>query len=301
MNLSIDFSLKYLKILRTFVWCSPNNENLITFSEDEDGVGNQRQNRSLWGEAGDFEKIELFPSRKKDDKDPRQVQFNIAQGHFLAMKNKAMQKGLPFDFREIRMVEYIVNKELYKKFNAKKKEFKRQGLPHEEVYAFHGTDSKNIDSILKDNLDPKRAPTNGRVHGQGCYFSEFPDISFSYGNGLLLFRTLPGNEFCGKSMNIPDEYQSKKVICGLGDANNYGDMLIIQNPDQFMPYFVYHFSEWSVQKTRQNFKKICDTLYLFVAIYNHFNKWNVQTLGQNFKWVMWYLGLIYDPLKCKVG
>ena len=208
------------------------DENYPGFSDTQKQICRLCSNSS-------FEKIALFPSRKVDNEDPKQFLFKMAQGHFLDMKNKAMKKGVRFDFREIRMVEYIVNKELDKKFNAKKKEFEQLGLPHEEVYAFHGTDSRNIDSILRNNLDPNRVATNGRAHGHGCYFSEFPDVSFRYGNGLILFRTLPGHEYVGKLLQIPKEYQSKKVICGFGDTN-YGDMLIIQNPDQFMPYFVYH-------------------------------------------------------------
>lgn len=43
----------------------------------------------------------------------------------------------------------------------------------------------------------------GQSHGPGNYFSEIPDVSMSYGSGLILFRVLPGKEYQGSILNIP--------------------------------------------------------------------------------------------------
>ena len=61
-------------------------------------------------------------------------------------------------------------------------------VPHEEVLAYHGTLLNNIDSICKDNLNIIKRT----AYGHGYYFSEFPEISSQYGQGLILFKTLPG-------------------------------------------------------------------------------------------------------------
>jgi len=57
-----------------------------------------------------------------------------------------------------------------------------------------------------------------------------------YGNGLILFRVLPGREFVGKT-NKPAGYDSKKVG---GNLEGFGDMLIVEDSSQFVPYAVYH-------------------------------------------------------------
>lgn len=115
--------------------------------------------------------------------------FNsLAMNHFREMTDRYSRQGGQKQEKQVDFVEYVFNKELEEKFISKKNEFKGKGIPNREVRAFHGTDPKNIQSILKNNLDPSRAVQHGRVHGQGCYFSEFPDFSLRYGKGLMLFR-----------------------------------------------------------------------------------------------------------------
>ena len=75
-----------------------------------------------------------------------------------------------------------------------------------------------------------------QAHGPGNYFSEFPDISMGYGDALILFRVLPGKEYTGGGSKPPD-FHSKKVG---GNAEGFGDMLIVEDSAQFVPYAVYH-------------------------------------------------------------
>lgn len=106
-----------------------------------------------------------------------------------------------------------------------------------EVLAFHGTSSSVVDSILKSNLLLKLAKR--QAHGQGNYFSEFPDTSMAYGDALILFRVLPGKEFTGHDQTWSG-FDSKKVG---GNVEGFGDMLIVKDSAQFVPYAVYHFKK----------------------------------------------------------
>ena len=128
----------------------------------------------------------------------------------------------------------------------------KQGIPDKEILAYHGTDKKNINSILKSNQQLSYA--RRQAHGKGNYFSEYPSVSLGYGDGLLLCRILPGKEFVDAGgSDIPVGYNSKKVLLGgqpgrlrgavaatAVTANASGEMIIIENSDQILPFFVIH-------------------------------------------------------------
>ena len=129
------------------------------------------------------------------------------------------------------------------KFDAKKLNFKKANIPDEEVFAYHGTNPENIHSICPNNLNVIRSAK----HGNGYYFSEFPDKSLHYGGqkqGLILFKTLPGLVYTGVDKNQHSgsdaKYQSKKVPPGMFEKDSRGFMLIIENNEQFIPYCVIH-------------------------------------------------------------
>jgi hypothetical protein len=103
------------------------------------------------------------------------------------------------------------------------------------VLAFHGTKNDAVENILNENLQSQYWKRS--LHGNGNYFSEFPDTSMGYGDALILFRVLPGKEFIGQNKKW-DGFDSKKVG---GNTEGFGDMLIIENSDQFVPYAIYHF------------------------------------------------------------
>ena len=142
---------------------------------------------------------------------------------------------------EIDSIDLIFNEKLDKAFNDKKKEFSRHKIPSEEVLAFHGTASRNIESILEKNLQLSYAVR--QLHGPGNYFSEFPDTSMGYGDGLILFRVLPGKEYEGPSQQLPPDYNCKKVG---GNTGGFGQMLVIEDSSQFVPYAVYHLKKQSL-------------------------------------------------------
>ena len=192
----------------------------------------------------------MVPLRTVDIQDPFQMYYSWADSHFrrMAASSKA---PLPSNEATISSIDIVINKDLEDKFEATKKMFKSQGIPDKEILAYHGTDPKNIDSILKSNLQLSYAKR--QAFGKGNYFSEFPAVSLGYGQGLLLCRILPGKEFVDNSnSNIPADYNSKKVLLGdrrastaastatASATNVSGKMIIIENSDQILPFFVIH-------------------------------------------------------------
>ena len=72
--------------------------------------------------------------------------------------------------RKIISVDVVQNARLRANFKAKQKELEGKGKG-ESLLLFHGTPQANIKSILKNNFDLSKV-ANGRLHGNGVYFSE---------------------------------------------------------------------------------------------------------------------------------
>ena len=188
-------------------------------------------------------KIRVKPSRNQNPADPQQANFMKVEAMFYRLQNIYRQIKGCYNPKEIKSVDFILypNTEPIKaRFDNKKKTLAARNLT-EEIYAFHGTRSQNVDNILKTNLDPRRAPAHGLVYGWGCYFSEFPDFSLNYGDGLILFRVLPGREYLDETNDstwAAKGYHSKKVRA---TADRYAEQIIIQDSGQFLPFCIYHF------------------------------------------------------------
>ena len=65
-----------------------------------------------------------------------------------------------------------------------------------------------------------------------------------------MFKALPGNEYVGNSQKEhfdgpKAKFQSKKIVGrnGQSKTESYGDMLIIKNSDQFIPYCIFRLSK----------------------------------------------------------
>ena len=179
--------------------------------------------------AKQYEKIRLDSKRKYDPNDPKWTHFMIAAAHFWR-KYGAMGGHAN---KQIDYIEYVVNQDLQRKFDDKKAEFRRKKIPDQQIMAFHATNPANIDSIIKSNLDHRKyGGLHGRAHGDGNYFSEYPAFSLRYGNGLILFEILPGNENPALG-----PVQCKKVAA---DSEGYGQQLVITDNAQFFPRYVIH-------------------------------------------------------------
>ncbi len=176
------------------------------------------------------------PPRQFDSTNQKHLQFRFAEHLLIERHRLGSSSNGQYQFRhlEVDYIEAVHNPALEKKFDETKKKFKSRGISDDEVLAFHGTPQQNVDSILQNNLDPTRH--SGQAYGPGHYFSEFPDVSLGYGNGLILFRTLPGKERIHGSTDLP--YNSTKVV--RTPQSEFGKMLIIEDNRQFVPFFVFH-------------------------------------------------------------
>ena len=178
-----------------------------------------------------FSKKNVKPSRTVDTSDPSDIEFRMVESHFLRM----IRKHPNGQDKKISSIDFVQNGTLQKKFDDKQAEFKRKKIPGDTIFAYHGTKPENIDSILKTNLNRKV----GQAYGPGYYFSEFPDFSLGYGQ-LIVFKVLTGKENTGpdsKAHTGPNpRFQSRKVQA----TGEYGQILVIDNTEQFVPYCVLH-------------------------------------------------------------
>lgn len=186
----------------------------------------------------------VYPSRSVNFDDPLENKYRIAEGHFRRMMDSrqiTIGNVMTDSTVKIRSIDIINAPALEEQFKKKKCAFQRSGIPTEEVLAYHGTDVKNISSILTHNLS--LSFSKRFAYGHGIYFSEFPDISIGYGNGLLLCRIMPGHEYIDRSSsNIPDQYHSKKVLPHSNTDPNFpsGEVLVIKESHQILPTYIIH-------------------------------------------------------------
>ena len=139
-------------------------------------------------------------------------------------------------------IDIVKNEELETKFKEFKLHLQADNSPIDEILAYHGTAVENIDNILNCNLQISYSVR--RAHGKGMYFSEFPNVSLRYGQGLVLCRILPGKEFVGAcSSDIPLGFHSKKIR---PNADQSGSMIIVTNSDQILPAYVIHLTKSSL-------------------------------------------------------
>ena len=187
-------------------------------------------------------KITVEPSRNQNVSDPKQAHFMKVEAIFYRLQRMYGQKSSTLQIKSVDFIVYSNDFPLKVKFEEKKNELEEENFK-EEILAFHGTDTSNVGSILNVNLNPNRSPKHGLRYGRGCYFSEFPDFSLEYGEGLILFRVLPGKEFEDETKD--DTWAQKGFHCKKVRANTdrYAEQIIIQDPSQFLPYCVYHFKD----------------------------------------------------------
>ena len=170
----------------------------------------------------------VYPSRSVD-LTADDIEFRLVESAFHRLSKNSFK---------IHFIEFVINPELQRKFQAKKAEFKQRNIPDTTIFAFHGTHQENIRSICQTNL----TVINRYCQGYGYYFSEYPDFSMDYGNGLLMFKVLPGNEYSGTD-NFSHygpyaQYQSKKITAYSNYAYdpNSGYMQAVQPMTYYNPY-----------------------------------------------------------------
>jgi len=198
--------------------------------------------------------------------DPMEATARMIEGHFLRMcqmyKERNVHEQRP-DHRtwRIKKIELVENIYLKEKFETCKTEFASSGISDKAMLVYHGTMPNYAESICKFNLNV----CNRKAHGAGFYFSEYPRVAFKFGKQLVVFKAMPGREDTGSDKNKHDgtEYHSKKIIYdGLSlkgrpvsqsknNPDQHGEIIVIKNSDQFIPFAILHTEEVSVNASPQ--------------------------------------------------
>ena len=175
-------------------------------------------------------KVTVKPSRALTD-DPLQTKFRLFHSHFFQQLGRGQRWS-------ITSMDIVTNSRMKEDFERKKAAFKEKGVPAEAILAYHGTNSKAIDSILQENFDLNK--NKRQVHGRGNYFSEFPETALRYSDDkkqLLLCEILPGLSYIGPELTWPGF--NSKLVQPTG-PEGYSQMVIIEDHQQILPVAVVH-------------------------------------------------------------
>ena len=174
-----------------------------------------------------FRKVDTYlnPSRPTTSLSSEEKEFQMVERHF--------QKMTLSSTHYISSIEFINNSVLQKKFDAKKEKFKSNGIPYEEIWAYHGTHPCNVLNICINNLSIIKRTS----FGHGYYFSEFPEYSENYGKALILFKILPGGSGPSQIKKIPKNDHAQ-LETRKPEWKNKGYIWVIPKNDQFVPYCV---------------------------------------------------------------
>ncbi len=145
------------------------------------------------------------------------------------------------DIKNIESIDYVWNERLEQKFEMKRMRLLQDGHPAEEMLLFHGTRAQNVQSIIRNNFDT--ALSRRQAYGPGIYFSEVPAMSFGYGEALILCRVLTGRVQKGRKVPAqfdPAQYDSYQAL-EVDGVSGVAYVHVVGDPDQVLPYCVYHF------------------------------------------------------------
>ncbi|XP_005807491.2 poly [ADP-ribose] polymerase 11-like [Xiphophorus maculatus] len=152
--------------------------------------------------------------------------------------------------KSIVSISRIQNLELWEIYCRKKKQLMKiksvQDIPERRL--FHGTDTKNVDSICKYNFDLRKPKTNGRTFGNGIYFAIHASFAEKYstnsthdGNtkSIFLARVMIGKFKPGQQDLLKPDDENAFDSC-VNDAN-HPTIFIIFDPNQIYPEYLIEY------------------------------------------------------------
>ncbi|XP_054910614.1 protein mono-ADP-ribosyltransferase PARP11-like [Poeciliopsis prolifica] len=152
--------------------------------------------------------------------------------------------------RPIVSIRRIQNLELLEIYCRKKKQLMKikrvQDIPEKRL--FHGTDTKNVDSICKYNFDLRTPARIGRTFGNGIYFAihasyadRYSTNSARHGNTKIIFlaRVMVGKFKVGNQGLLKPDDENAFDSC-VNDANN-PKIFIIFDPNQIYPEYLIEY------------------------------------------------------------
>uniref|UniRef100_A0A4W6C2L5 Poly [ADP-ribose] polymerase n=1 Tax=Lates calcarifer TaxID=8187 RepID=A0A4W6C2L5_LATCA len=167
--------------------------------------------------------------------------------------------------RSIVSIRRIQNLDLWEMYCRKKKQLMRiQGVEEiQERRLFHGTDSKNVDSICKYNFDVRLAGQHGHSYGKGVYFAKHASYADKYSTSstdpfslyggltgsvfrdtkiIFLARVMVGKSTLGKShYKKPDDGSSENSHNSCVDNIKHPNMFVIFDPNQIYPEYLIQY------------------------------------------------------------
>jgi len=185
--------------------------------------------------SSSFKVTNVKPKRTMNETDPYEAQFMIAESRFHRLQTNTRHRIVSIDIVE--------NPSLEAKFQQKRDEFKRAGIPPEgsdPILAFHGTKLENINPILRNNFDLAKFKVG--VHGFGIYFSEQPEVSTGYAsncNSMILCKILQGRVGVNCKEVVMDRADERCWAIVVGETNGRRDDSTM---NQILPAYVINYN-----------------------------------------------------------
>ncbi|KAK3545032.1 hypothetical protein QTP86_033230 [Hemibagrus guttatus] len=133
----------------------------------------------------------------------QKIRLQIDSNEYSAIER--LFKTTMHGFRMIQ-IERIQNRGLWEVFQWQKEQMKKNnsGKNVAEKQLFHGTDSKHIDAICRNNFDWRICGTHGTAYGKGSYFAKDAKYSHDYTGDsttrcMFVCRVLVGDYTAGHS------------------------------------------------------------------------------------------------------
>uniref|UniRef100_A0A3Q2Q0Y3 Poly [ADP-ribose] polymerase n=1 Tax=Fundulus heteroclitus TaxID=8078 RepID=A0A3Q2Q0Y3_FUNHE len=145
-------------------------------------------------------------------------------------------------------ISRIQNLDLWEMYCRKKQQLMRikgvKEIPERRL--FHGTDSKNVDSICKYNFDLRIPKKTGRIYGNGVYFAVHASYADNYSTNragtpkkIFLARVMVGKFKRGQSDLLKPDHENVYDSC-VDDAD-HPKVFVIFDPNQIYPEYLIEY------------------------------------------------------------
>ncbi|XP_012705635.2 protein mono-ADP-ribosyltransferase PARP11 [Fundulus heteroclitus] len=150
--------------------------------------------------------------------------------------------------KSIVSISRIQNLDLWEMYCRKKQQLMRikgvKEIPERRL--FHGTDSKNVDSICKYNFDLRIPKKTGRIYGNGVYFAVHASYADNYSTNragtpkkIFLARVMVGKFKRGQSDLLKPDHENVYDSC-VDDAD-HPKVFVIFDPNQIYPEYLIEY------------------------------------------------------------
>jgi poly [ADP-ribose] polymerase 10/14/15 len=141
-------------------------------------------------------------------------------------------------------IERIQNPRLHKQYEVHRDYLLKKNGNENEKILFHGTASKNTESICKFGFNRSYCGINGVALGRGVYFARESSTSHSYTQGsshrqMFQCRVLVGDSTPGNSaMNVPPNKINGEPYDSTCDFASSGSVYVCYNDNQCYPEYL---------------------------------------------------------------